>query len=282
MYIALCLIVFLAAYVLNTVTITVGYHRGLAHGAVHLGARSRRVLIAMGNWITGLDPKAWVVMHRMHHAHSDTALDPHSPLNVGILGMFAEQLKSYETTIRALGKKDPAYTRYAVDLDFRLSWLNRKGVWFLPYLLHAAVGVALGVTVGWLLGAAWFLGMMSHPVQGAIVNALGHAMGGRNFNTDDNSRNNHLAAWLIGGEGFQNNHHHAPASARFSYAPLEVDVGYGICRVLDVVGVLEVQEHSLLPRKRRNSKNALSVDSVSNVLIHGVSGAVTANRDHQR
>ena len=250
MYIALCLVVFLATYALNTVTITVGYHRGLAHGAVRLSARSRRALIVMGNWVTGLDPKAWCVMHRMHHAHSDGTLDPHSPVNVGVLGVFAEQLKSYENTIRALLKKDPAYTRYAVDLDFPLSWLNRRGVWFLPYLLHATVAVVLGVSVGWALGAAWFLGMMSHPLQGGIVNGLGHAVGGRNFATDDNSRNNHLAAWLIGGEGFQNNHHHAPASARFSYTPMEVDVGYGVCLLLDAVGVLEVQEHSLLPRQR--------------------------------
>lgn len=249
MYIAACVVVFVAAYLLNIVTITVGYHRGLAHHAVRLRPLPRRLLVAAGNWVTGLDPKAWVVMHRLHHAHSDTALDPHSPLNVGLVGVVREQLKSYERVIVGLAKKDPAYTRYATDLDFSLSWLNKKGVWWLPYVLHAVVGVVLGASVGWLLGAAYFFGMMSHPVQGAIVNALGHAVGGRNFATDDNSRNNHLAAWLILGEGFQNNHHHAPASARFSYAPLEVDFGWGACLALEAAGVLEIQRSSLLPRK---------------------------------
>jgi fatty-acid desaturase len=249
-YIVTCVVVFVAAYLLNIVTVSVGYHRGLAHQAVHLGPRSRQVLVTMGNWVSGLDPKAWVVMHRLHHAHSDTPLDPHSPVNVGIAGIVMEQLRSYERVIIGLAKKDPAYTKYAVDLDFRLSWLNRKGLWFVPYMLHAIVGVFLAASVGWLLGLCWFVGMMSHPVQGAIVNSLGHAVGGRNFDTDDNSRNNHLAAWLIIGEGFQNNHHHAPASARFSYKPLEVDLGYGACIILQALGVLEVQQHSLLPRYR--------------------------------
>jgi len=55
-----------------------------------------------------------------------------------------------------------------------------------------------------------------------MVKALGHAVGGRNFDSPDNSRNNHLAAWLILGEGYQNNHHSYPASAKFSYKPISI------------------------------------------------------------
>jgi stearoyl-CoA desaturase (delta-9 desaturase) len=250
-YIAACVIVFVLAYVLNIVTISVGYHRGLAHGAVHLGARAKRALLALGPWVTGLDPKAWVVMHRLHHAHSDTALDPHSPVQVGLLGVVRAQLRSYERVIIGLAKRDPAVTRFAADLNFELSWsVRRPGRWFVPYLVHAAIAVVVGVVVGPLLGVAWFAGMMSHPVQGALVNALGHAVGAQNFENGDNSRNNLLTAWLILGEGLQNNHHHAPASARFSYAPHEVDPGWAVCLVLDALGVVEVQHNSVLPRLR--------------------------------
>ena len=253
MYLALCLAVFLATYLLNIVTITVGYHRGLAHRAVRLAPWAQRALVATGNWITGLDPKAWVVMHRLHHAHADTPLDPHSPANVGLLGIAAEQLRSYKRVIVGLARRDPAYTRHAVDLDFPLSRLNTSGLWYLPYLAHAVVGVALGASVGWLLGAAYFAGMMSHPAQGGLVNALGHAVGGRNFDTDDDSRNNHLAAWLVLGEGFQNNHHRHPASARFSYLAHEVDLGWGACLALDAAGVISIQRESLMPRPERRS-----------------------------
>lgn len=243
--------VFLVAYLLNIVTITIGYHRALAHGAVRLRPVACRAVVVMGHWITGIDPKAWVVMHRMHHAFSDMPADPHSPVNVGVLGIAREQLRSYERTLRGLKKQDPRYTHYAAGLDFELNVLSRHGLWFLPYLLHAAVGVALGVAMGSvLLGAAYFFGMMSHPLQGGMVNAFGHAMGGRNFDTADNARNNHLVSWLVFGEGFQNNHHHAPASARFSWRRCEIDLGYGVCLALEAAGVLRIDRATLLPRAR--------------------------------
>ena len=253
MYLFVCGAVFLAAYLLNILTITVGYHRALAHKAVRLRPALRKAILVGGNWLTGLDPKAWVVMHRLHHAHSDTPGDPHSPVNVGILGIPLEQLRNYKKVIVGLLKEQPEYTRYAKDLDFPLNALNRFGLWYLPYLAHGAIGLALGLGLGWGLGAAYFLGMMSHPVQGGIVNSLGHAVGGRNFDTDDNSRNNHLAAWLIFGEGFQNNHHRYPGSASFSYHRHEIDLGYGACVLLEKLGLATIQRDYLIPRPRRDA-----------------------------
>lgn len=261
MYLAICGAVFLTAYLLNILMITVGYHRGLAHKAVRLHPALRKAVIIGGNWLTGLDPKAWVVMHRLHHEHSDTPLDPHSPVNVGILGIGLEQLRNYKRVIVGLLREEPEYTRYARDLDFPLNVLNRSGRWYLPYLLHGAVGLALGFGVGWLLGAAWFLGMMSHPVQGGIVNSLGHAVGGRNFETSDNSRNNHLAAWLIFGEGFQNNHHRYPGSASFSYRRHEIDMGYGACVLLEKLGLATIQRDYLIPRPPSESAAEARVPS---------------------
>ncbi|MBS2031372.1 MAG: acyl-CoA desaturase [Deltaproteobacteria bacterium] len=249
MYLVLCLAVFVAAYLANVLTITVGYHRALAHQSVTLHPRLKRALVVGGNWLTGLDPRAWVVMHRLHHAHSDTPLDPHSPMNVGLLGIGLEQLRSYERILVALLKKDPEVMRYAKDLDFDLNVLNRSGLWWLPYAVHAAVGMFLGVSVGWLLGVAYLLGMMSHPVQGGLVNALGHAIGGRNFETRDNSRNNHLAAWLIFGEGFQNNHHAHPGSASFSHRRTEIDLGYASCVALEKLGLCTIHRAALIPRE---------------------------------
>ena len=58
------------------------------------------------------------------------------------------------------------------------------------------------------IGFGYFFGIMSHPLQGWMVNALAHKYGGRNFNSSDDSRNNHFVALVAFGEGFQNNHHH--------------------------------------------------------------------------
>lgn len=248
MYILACLGVFLAAYLVNAIMITVFYHRGLAHRAVTLRPWARKLTIHTGIWFTGLDPKGWACMHRRHHAHSDTARDPHSPLNLGVWGVLLGQLKSYERTLVGLARGQHEFTRQVEDLDFPISWLNRKGVWYLPYLTHLAISLAIALPTGmWALAAAYYFGIMSHPIEGWIVNSLGHAVGGRNFETSDNSRNNHLAAWLVLGEGYQNNHHRYATSAKFSYQWWEVDLGYALCLLLEKLGVLDIRRDTLIP-----------------------------------
>jgi stearoyl-CoA desaturase (delta-9 desaturase) len=247
MYFALCALVFASAYLLNAITITVVYHRGLAHGAVRLHPAMQATFVTLGSWITGLDAKAWVVMHRMHHAHSDTASDPHSPVNVGLLGIGLEQLRSYKLVLTGLLKEDPHYTKHAKDLGFDVHWLNRRGLWYLPYVFHASIGITFASLGFWLLGLVYFAGMMSHPLQGGLVNSLGHAVGGRNFETKDNSRNNLLVAWLVFGEGLQNNHHRFPKSAKFSYHRWEPDLGFATCLMFESLGLLTVDPAHLIP-----------------------------------
>jgi stearoyl-CoA desaturase (delta-9 desaturase) len=255
MYLALCVAAFLLTYGFTIVTTSVGYHRGLAHGAVKLREPWRRLLVVTGIWLTGVDPKAWVVMHRLHHAHSDTDEDPHTPSGrrKGVLGfasMFVRQLVGYNRILDRIRAGDETVTSIGKDLE--LSWCMRTwGAGWLPLLLH--VGIALGIVAlggGWLLAGAVFAGMMSHIVQGAIINYFGHAYGGRNFDSDDDSRNNHFAGWLVLGEGFQNNHHRYAKSARFSYLGHELDIGFGACLVLEKLGVLDIDRATLIPRER--------------------------------
>ncbi len=248
MYVLACLGVFLAAYLINAIMITVFYHRGLAHRAVSLRPWARKLTIHAGIWFTGLDPKGWACMHRRHHAYSDSAQDPHSPLNLGMWGVLLGQLKAYERTLVGLARGEREFTRQVEDLDFPISWLNRKRVWYLPYLTHLAISLAIALPTGmWALAAAYYFGIMSHPIEGWIVNAFGHAVGSRNFETSDNSRNNHLAAWLVFGEGYQNNHHRYATSAKFSYQWWEVDPGYAFCLVLEKLGVLDIRRDTLIP-----------------------------------
>lgn len=248
MYVLLCLAVFGLGYLANMLMITVGYHRGLAHRSVHLSPFARKLVIHGGSWVTGLDPKSWAVMHRMHHAYSDTAQDPHSPSNVGLVGILFAQVRSYHRTMERLQAGDPEYTRFAMDLDFGHAWVHKRGVRALPYVLHG--GIALAIALGFdatLLGVAYFVGLMSHPIQGGLVNSLGHAIGGRNFETDDDSTNNALVAWLVFGEGYQNNHHAFPRSAKFSFRPWEIDPGFAACVVLESFGLLRIDMPRLIP-----------------------------------
>ena len=246
LYFVACFLVFVAAYAVTIITTSVGYHRGLTHGAVTLHPLVKRFLMTWGMWLIGIDAAAWVCMHRLHHEHSDTEQDPHSPRNVSALGIFKAQLDGYDRALAGLKSGAEPYATLGKGL--RLSWPNRSGLWGLPYLLHVVVGIVVGYFFGWLMGLALFAGLMSHVVQGAVINYAGHAVGGRNFDLDDNSRNNTFAAWVVLGEGYQNNHHRYPASARFSFTRGEVDMGYAVCRVGELLGLLRIERATLMPR----------------------------------
>ncbi len=252
MYIGLCIAVFVMAYVINTSTITVFYHRGFAHRAIVMKPWLERFVIRYGNWLTGLDPKGWVCMHRLHHAHSDDVGDPHSPVTAGFFRLLLTQLKAYKRILIGLHRRQEPYHSVVADLDFGISWLNRKRLWWLPYAVHFGVAVAFAGAGFWLLGAAYFFGLMSHPIEGWLVNSFGHAVGGRNFDTADNSRNNNVVAWLIMGEGYQNNHHRYPSSAKFSYRWWEIDLGYGVCRVMSALGLIRIEARKLIPAHGRH------------------------------
>mgnify|MGYP007004945240 CR=1 FL=1 len=88
-------------------------------------------------------------------------------------------------------------------------------------------------------------------------------MGGRNFDTDDNSRNNLLAAFLIAGEGLQNNHHQFPRSAKFSYRAWEPDFGFAACLLFETMGALTIDYGHLIP-----SPPAFERPDVTEVLSH--------------
>lgn len=236
-----CFLVFWAAYLLNIFYISVLYHRGLTHGAVKLKPWLVKLTAWTGNWVTGLDPKGWTCMHRMHHQYSDTPQDPHSPVYQGLLPLFIGQLHSYNRTLVGLLRKEEPFTSTVSDLKFEVNWLNRKKLWMVPYLFHIGVGCLVGYAFGgFWIGYAYWLGMMSHPIQGWMVNALAHKFGYRNFETEDNSRNNPLVAYLVFGEGFQNNHHQYPSRANFAVTKREVDLGYLLCRLSQRLGLLEI------------------------------------------
>lgn len=246
MYWFICILVFLAGYLINSFYVTVLYHRGLAHGAVKLKPWLTKFVVFSGNWITGLDPKAWACMHRRHHLYSDTEEDPHSPVFQGVFPLLYGQLKSYKKTLRGLITNQKSYTSFVTDLDFPVNFLNRQGLWYVPYFIHALIAAVMAVGLGhWLLGVAYWLGIMSHPVQGWMVNALAHRFGYRNFATADNSRNNYLVALLVWGEGYQNNHHHDPMAAKFASKWWEIDMGYHLCKIGKWMGILEFRPKKL-------------------------------------
>lgn len=255
----LAAIIFFAAYAINMIYISVFYHRGFTHEGVKLPKWVQKFVVLTGNWVTGLDVKGWACMHRLHHQYSDTPLDPHSPVHYGIWGLLYAQLQSYKKVLWGLSRKNPRYTNVVADLDFEVNWLNRSRVWYLPYVLHGVVGLVIAFGFGsWLCGLGYFFGMMSHPIQGWMVNSFAHTSGYRNFKTSDRSTNNTVVTLLCFGEGLQNNHHRFPQSAKFSVKWFEIDLGWYFCQIFDKIGLVTVVKENLPKAQLKRAAAAAS------------------------
>jgi stearoyl-CoA desaturase (delta-9 desaturase) len=75
------------------------------------------------------------------------------------------------------------------------------------------------------------------------VNSIGHRWGRRRFATAEGSRNNLVLGYLAMGDGWHNNHHRVPTSARHGLAWYEFDMTYRVIRLLARLGLAwEVRE----------------------------------------
>ncbi|MBT3980856.1 MAG: acyl-CoA desaturase [Bacteriovoracaceae bacterium] len=249
-YYLYCLVIFIFFYGVSITLTSVFYHRAITHSAIELNPILKSIFLKSSVWLTGIEPKGWACMHRMHHQYSDGPSDPHSPHNNGVFGLFLAQSKKYEEILDQIRSKDPKIMSVIEDLDFPLHPLYQSGslIWLTPYFSHAALALCFGYFTGfWLMGACYFVGLMSHPVQGWMVNSFGHFSGKRNFDLPDKSTNNFFVMLLCLGEGLQNNHHQYPDAAKFSLKWYEIDMGYSICLVLSWLGLLKFSANSKVP-----------------------------------
>jgi len=217
------LVVFAAMWVLaQNVGIAMGYHRLLTHRGYATPKWLEYCIATFGTLALQGGPIYWVAIHRMHHRYTDKPGDPHSPRD----GKWWSHMGwIMNGTLR---NETKALKQYAPDLSrepFYL-WLNKY-----HWLPLTVVGLSLLAFGGW----PWILWGAFLPVTIGLhvtwlVNSVTHLWGRRRFATRDDSRNNLWVALLTGGEGWHNNHHAFPVSARHGLAWYEVDVNYyGIC-----------------------------------------------------
>jgi stearoyl-CoA desaturase (delta-9 desaturase) len=210
--------------------ISLGYHRLHTHRSYKIGVFWDYFFAVCGTLTLEGGPIFWVATHRIHHQKSDQAGDPHSPrdgawwAHVGWL-LFGE---SKHNDTRAMAKYAPDLAKHKFYI-----WLNNYH--WAPILCLAAIlyaigglslvlwGVCLRVVVG--LHATW------------LVNSATHMWGSRRFATRDDSRNNWWVALMTFGEGWHNNHHAHPTSARHGLAWYEFDPSWITLKVLRFFGI---------------------------------------------
>ena len=210
--------------------IGMGYHRLLTHRGYKTPKWVEYFLATCGTLALEGGPIFWVATHRVHHQHSDKPGDPHTP-NEG--GWWAHV--GWILTGEALHHETAVLSRYAPDLTRdRFHVLLSKYHW-VPMTTLGVVLLAVGTAVGgWRQGVAFVLwGIFLRTTLGLhatwLVNSATHMWGSRRFQTRDDSRNNWWVALLTGGEGWHNNHHAHPVSARHGLRWYEFDPNfYGI------------------------------------------------------
>lgn len=190
-----------------------------------------------------LVPRAYAIMHRMHHAYSDTEKDPHSPrFFKEVFTMMWYTKKIYYGLCTGTFKTEEKFYKNYPQWDaldrFGDTWFSRIG-WGVLYVLFYIYFVPAG-GAWWLLYFLLPIHFLMGPVHGAIVNWAGHKYGYRNWNEDDDSKNTFVFDFLTCGELFQNNHHHFGARPNFANKWWEFDPTYPVIKLLNAVGAIKL------------------------------------------
>jgi len=211
-------------YVLTGLGITVGYHRLLAHHSFRAPRWLEHLLVTFGVMALQGSPSTWISDHRQHHFHSDNVEDPHDISR----GLFFAHM-GWIFYLRPSESERQRKMRYASDLmsDPYYRWLDRFH--FLPGL---ALGAALFIIGGlplFLWGFCTRVTLLYHSTW--LVNSAAHTWGYRRFASAQGA-NNWLVALLAFGEGWHNNHHAWPSSARHGLCAWEIDVSWWLIATL--------------------------------------------------
>jgi fatty-acid desaturase len=213
----------------QNVGIAIGYHRLLTHRGYAVPRWLEYAIATCGTMALQGGPIYWVGVHRLHHQLTDKPGDPHSPRDGKWWSHMDWILHG------TLHNQDPALKRYTPDLmqHTYYRWLDRFH--WLPVTLVGLVLLAVG---GWPC-VLW--GIFLRVVLGLhvtwLVNSATHMWGSQRYETHDDSRNNWWVALLTGGEGWHNNHHAHPVSARHGLAWYEFDPNYYAIWLLEKVGL---------------------------------------------
>jgi len=218
-----------------TLLTTVYLHRSSTHKAVEFHP-AVQFFFQLGLWImTGINRNQWVAVHLCHHAHTDVEGDPHSPVMLSFLKVQMANPILYRRAAR-----DPKVMELYGD-RVSLSWAERN-IFASKYVgfLGTSVGIVIACLIfGWWQGLVLSLSHMLFYLQlNGLVNSYCHMWGYKNF-PNDHAFNSFLIAPITAGEGYHNNHHHMPGSARLGMKWYEVDLGWIFIRVLQQFGLTE-------------------------------------------
>ena len=220
---------------ITNLCVTLYLHRSATHEGVKFHPIVENFMRAWLWLTTGIVTVEWVAVHRKHHAFSDREGDPHSPAEEGLFAIvfggvfFYQEAAADKETLTKYGRGCPT------------DWVERN-----VYTRHRGLGLMIMACIDLMLfGLPWGVLVFSAmavwiPIFGNVINGIGHAIGYRNFDTKDQSRNIiPVGLWIVG-EELHNNHHADPRSASFRAKWYEFDIGWVYIKLLSWVRLAKI------------------------------------------
>ncbi len=235
------LIVAAVLFFFRMFVITAFYHRYFSHRTFRTHRLTQFLFAYLGTTAAQRGPLWWAAHHRQHHRHADDSPDPHSPWWKGVFWSHT----GWFLTPRGR----------ATDWDAIPDWRKfPELVWLERFHLVGPLGLVLFLTALGVCFQHFTPSLNTGPVQLIIwgfgvsttllyhatftINSLAHTLGSRRFHTPDDSRNNFFLALLTLGEGWHNNHHYYPGTARQGFFWWEIDPTYWTLKALSYFGVV--------------------------------------------
>ncbi len=222
---------FICWFIAGSWGVGIGYHRLMTHRGFKAPRWLERFFATCATLAVQAGPIAWVTTHRIHHAFTDQARDPHSPRHgkywSHIGWIFRGTAQIQPTSAREKYSPDLIRDPYLVFID--------KYYWITPIIVGGVLFAIGGVSM--VLWAIFFRTVVQWHFTW-LVNSATHLWGSRRFDTRDDSRNNGWIAAVTFGEGWHNNHHAYPRSARHGLTWREYDINWVQIRILERLGII--------------------------------------------
>ncbi len=247
-------------WVSTSLGIGVGYHRLLTHRGYKTPLWFEYFLTVCATLALEGGPIFWVATHRIHHQHSDQEGDPHSPRD----GKWWAHM-GWILMGKSMHHDTSTLARYVPDLA-----KDKFYIWITKY--HYVPIVALGVALLALGGLPFlFWGIFLRTVVGLhftwLVNSATHSWGTRRFATRDDSTNSWWVALVSWGEGWHNNHHAHPTSARHGLMWYEIDFNWYAIWIMNKFGLARQIRRAKISEQQRPEDVAIPATASQTDLV---------------
>jgi stearoyl-CoA desaturase (Delta-9 desaturase) len=238
------LIFFIAIWYSSLFFQTFFQHRYAAHGAFKMSKAWERVFFIFTYITQGssyMSPRAYAIMHRMHHAYTDTEKDPHSPkYSKNVFSMMWRTRNIYTAIFKGRTEVEERFSKNLPDWPAFDKWANST----LSRALWAAIYISLFIffsSTPWLLLLLPIVLAMG-AFHGAIINWFAHKYGYINFRLKNTSQNLFSVDIFMLGESYHNNHHKRPSAINFGKRWHEIDPVYPIIRFLAWLRIIKISK----------------------------------------